>query len=215
MRFIKNVFSQLHSFVLWLMFSAVFWGWIFTIVTDAPAEEKVTVYCYVSEIRDKDLAVALEENRPEGIRMIKVHPFDYVMMNIERMEDGDIFILPESQIETYSELLAGADSGAAAGNMDSAGMAGDTDSGSMSDGGAGSSSTDGSAESSGMDSSMAGGRVNSSGGFRIYDAAAGCGGAAQYIGYKGEDYYLFLGARSAHLEDGKALEIARRLMDME
>lgn len=184
MRFLKNVFSQLHSFILWLMFSAVFWGWIFTIVTDAPAEEKVTVYCYVSEIRDKDLAVALEENRPDGIRMIKVHPFDYVMMNIERMEDGDIFILPESQIETYSELLADADGGAAAGNdMDS----GDT----------------------------AGAIVDISDGFLIYDAAAGSGGAAQYIGYEGEDYYLFLGARSAHLEDGKALEVALLLMDME
>ncbi len=192
MRFLKNVFSQLHSFVLWLMFSAVFWGWIFTIVTDAPAEEKVTVYCYVSEIRDKDLAVALEENRPEGIRMIKVHPFDYVMMNIERMEDGDIFILPQSRIETYAELLADADGGAAAGN----GM----DRGDMSD------SMDG--------SDTAGGGVDSSAGFRIYDAASDAGGALSYIGYGDEDYYLFLGARSVHLEDGKALEVARQLLDM-
>ena len=206
MRFLKNVFSQLHSFILWLMFSVVFWGWIFTIVTDAPAEEKVTVYCYVSEIRDKDLAVALEENRPDGIRMIKVHPFDYVMMNIERMEDGDIFILPESQIETYAELLADADSGAAAGNDGDGGVAGDADSGDMS------SSVDGNAAES---SDTAGAIVDISDGFLIYDAAAGSGGAAQYIGYEGEDYYLFLGARSAHLEDGKALEVARRLLDME
>lgn len=184
MRFLKNVFSQLHSFVLWLLFSAVFWGWIFTLVTDAPAEKKITVYCYVSEIRDKDLAVALETDMPEGIRMIKVHPFDYVMMNIERMEDGDLFILPESQIETYAELLTYADSDAAAGN--------------------------------GMDSSdTTSGSVDISDGFLIYDAAAGSGGAAQYIGYEGEDYYLFPGARSAHLEDGKTLEVARQLLDME
>ena len=212
MRFLKNVFSQLHSFILWLMFSAVFWGWIFTIVTDAPAEEKVTVYCYVSEIRDKDLAVALEENRPEGIRMIKVHPFDYVMMNIERMEDGDIFILPESQIETYEELLADKDSGGAIANgkdsgMDSSGgVAGDADYGDTS-GNMDSNDTEG--------SDTAGAIVDISDGFLIYDAAAGSGGAAQYIGYEGEDYYLFLGARSAHLEDGKALEVARRLLDME
>ncbi len=208
MRFLKNVFSQLHSFILWLMFSAVFWGWIFTIVTDAPAEEKVTVYCYVSEIRDKDLAVALEENRPEGIRMIKVHPFDYVMMNIERMEDGDIFILPESQIETYEELLADKDSGGAIANgKDSGGsIAGDANNGDMSD------SMDGNGAES-IDT--ADGSADISDGFLIYDAAAGSGGAAQYIGYEGEDYYLFLGARSAHLEDGKALEVARRLLDME
>ena len=206
MRFIKNVFSQLHSFVLWLMFSAVFWGWIFTIVTDAPAEEKVTVYCYVSEIRDKDLAVALEENRPEGIRMIKVHPFDYVMMNIERMEDGDIFILPESQIETYSELLADAAGGAAAGSDMKGSVAGAADSGDMS------SSMDGNGAES-IDT--ADGSADSSDGFLIYDAAAGSGGAAQYIGYGDEDYYLFLGARSVHIEDGKALEVVRQLLDME
>ena len=30
MRFFKNVLSQLHTYVLWALLSAVFWGWIFT-----------------------------------------------------------------------------------------------------------------------------------------------------------------------------------------
>ena len=43
MRFVKNVFSQLHTFILWALMSAIFWGWIFTLVTDAPAGKKITV----------------------------------------------------------------------------------------------------------------------------------------------------------------------------
>lgn len=111
MRFIKNVFSQLHSFVLWALASFIFWGWIFTMVTDTAPENKVTVYCYVPTLRDTQLAVALEENRPEGIRMIKVHSFEYVMLNVENIENGDIFILPASTTDTYAELLADPDGG--------------------------------------------------------------------------------------------------------
>lgn len=160
MRFFKNVFSQLHSFVLWALMSAIFWGWIFTIVTDAPMEKKITVYCYVPEIRDTELAVSLEEEKPEGIRMIQVHNFEYVMFDTGFIEYGDIFILPESQIAEYEELL------------------------------------------------LPGGE-----GVKIYDAGAGSGGADDYIGYTDEDYYLFLGAKSVHLEDGKAETVAKRLLD--
>ena len=34
---LKNIFSQLHTFLLWLLFSVMFWGWIFTLFTDVPA----------------------------------------------------------------------------------------------------------------------------------------------------------------------------------
>lgn len=162
MRFLKNVFSQLHTFVLWALASVLFWGWIFTFVTDTSPEKKVTVYCDVPEIRDIDLAVALEERKPEGIRMIKVHPFDYVMLNVDNMENGDIFIIPGSQREEYTDFLA-----------------------------------------------------DPAGGVLVWDADAGRGGAASYIGYTDEDYYLFLGANSPHREDGKAMEVARQIIGME
>ena len=106
MKFIKNVFSQLHRFVLWLVISAVFWGWIFTLVTDTTADKKVTVYCQVPAVEDTALAAALEKHMPEGLRMVKIHTFDYVMFGTEDFYHGDIFILPASEIGTYEELLA-------------------------------------------------------------------------------------------------------------
>ena len=161
MRVLKNIFSQLHSFVLWALASVLFWGWIFTFVTDTSIEKKVTVYCYVPEIRDTELAAKLEEDMPEGLRMIKVHSFEYVMMGMDAMQQGDIFIIPASTVERYKELL-------------------NPELGSV----------------------------------RVYDAAAGEGAAQEYITYGDEDYYLFYGVESAHIEDGKAKAVAELLMGL-
>ena len=163
MKILKNIFSQLHTFLLWLLASVIFWSWIFTLVTDVPPAEKVTVYCHVPGIQDTALAAALEEHMPEGLRMIKVHSFNYVMFDVESIGLGDVFIIPASEIELFAEDLA---------------------------------------------------PVGEKQGVKVYDAAAGTGIAMAYIQYEaaGEDFYLFLGARSVHLEDGKALEVARELL---
>lgn len=157
MKTLKNVVSQLHTFVLWLLASAIFWGWIFTFVTDTSPDKKITVYCHVPEVRDVELAVVLEKQMPEGLEMIKVHSFEYVMFNTESIELGDIFIIPASEIETYADslILAGEDQGV-----------------------------------------------------KVYDAVTREGIAKDYILYADEDFYLFLGAGSLHLEDGRALEVA-------
>lgn len=164
MKMMKRILSQWHSFVLWLLASALFWSWIFTFVTDTSPEHKVTVYCKVPEIRDVALAAALEERLPEGLRMIQVHSFDYVMFDLDAFYGGDVFIVPASEIETYADVLAPLE-----GEM----------------------------------------------GLKAYDALTGTGLAMDYIHYGQEDYYLYLGSRSVHLEDGKAMEVARQLLAME
>lgn len=162
MKMLKKILSQWHSFVLWLLISAFFWSWIFTFVTDTSPEKKVTVYCKVPEIQATELAIALEERMPEGLRMIKAYSFDYVMFGLDAFYQGDIFIVPESEIETYTDVLAPAE-------------------------------------------------LN----VKAYDAATGAGIATAYIRYGNEDYYLFLGSGSTHLEDGKALAVAQELLALE
>ena len=163
MKIWKNITSQLHIFVLWLLISAFFWGWIFTFVTDTARERKVTVYCHVPDVQDVALAVELERQMPEGLQMVKVHSFDYVMFDMESMELGDIFIIPASEIETYDEWLF---------------------------------------------------PVGDEQGVKVYDAVTGKGIAMSYIRYTDEDFYLFLGSGSVHLEDGKAMEIAMTLLNL-
>ena len=64
MRVLKNIFSQLHTFVLWLLASILFWGWIFTFVTDTVPAKKVTVYCRVPAVEDTAMAAAARDPRP-------------------------------------------------------------------------------------------------------------------------------------------------------
>ncbi len=52
------------------------------------------------------------------------------------------------------------------------------------------------------------------GGAEAYDPDTGEGILLDYITYGDEAYYLFLGAGSAHLEDGIAARIAKKLLDM-
>lgn len=159
MRILKNIFSHLHIFVLWAVLSAMLWAWIFTLVTDTSPEKKITVYCHVPEIKATELAVKLEEIMPDGLKMIKVHSFDYVMFDTSAITQGDVYIIPESEIEPFTDDLAGE-------------------------------------------------------GVKVYDCKTGEGIALEYITYGSEDYYLFLGAGSAHLEDGKALMIAEELLKL-
>ena len=164
MKMLKNIISQLHTFILWLLICAVFWGWIFTFVTDTSPDKKVTIYCKVPDIQDTELAAALEKHMPEGLRMIKVHTFDYVMIGVDEFNRGDVFIVPTSDIETFAEILA---------------------------------------------------PVEGEQGVKVYDADTGTGVAKTYICYTSEDFYLFLGTGSVHLEDGKALQVAQELLAMD
>ena len=160
MRIVKNIFTKLHIFVLWAVLSAMLWMWIFTFVTDTTPDKKITVYCHVPEVKSTELAVRLEENIPDGLKMIKVHSFDYVMFDTSAITQGDVYIIPESEIEPFTEDLSGD-------------------------------------------------------GIKVYDYETKTGIASRYITYGEEDYYLFFGANSVHMEDGKALIIAEELLKLQ
>ena len=103
MRILKNIWSQLHLYLLWLLASALIWGVVFSILTDAPPEKKVTVFIDAADCRDLALREELEKTMPEGLRMIEVHPFSYVMFNEKTLLDADLYIVPESSVEDYRE----------------------------------------------------------------------------------------------------------------
>ena len=103
MRFFRNVLSQLHSYVLWALMSVLFWGWIFTaFIADAPAEKKVVVFADAQVRMDRELDLLLEEDLPEGIRMVRVHPFSYAMFDDNSLLGADLYIVPASRAEAYA-----------------------------------------------------------------------------------------------------------------
>ncbi len=161
MKVLRNIWHQLPSLLVWALFSFMFWSWIFILITDVSPKKKVSIFCCVPEMEETDLMVELEKEKPEGIKMIKAYTFDYEVFNIDRMENGDIFIVPEAEIEKYERFFS---------------------------------------------------TEEDISGTKIYDAQTGEGAAVEYISYTDDDYYLFLGNQSGHIEDGAAEAVAEHLL---
>lgn len=101
MRFLKHLQRKWHVYILWLLLSFFLWSWIFTFITDTKPSKKVTLFFDTYICNDVDLTLKLEENKPKGARMIKVHPFSYAMFMSDTIQDGDIFVVGESKIKDY------------------------------------------------------------------------------------------------------------------
>ena len=178
MKTIRNIWSQLPIYLVWLILSAVLWGWIFTLLTDTSPEKKVTLFAEVDYIEDDALSAELERTMPEGLRMIQVHPFSYSMFQESTLLGADLYIVPGSSFESYRDSFAPLPQGTAADLI-----------------------IDGVPY-----------------GLLVYDASADTGAARDHIRYTTEgekdDYYLFLGSGSPHLDDGKAWAVAQAFMKL-
>ena len=106
MRLFRNIFSQTHRWILWALLSAVFWSWIFGLVTNTDPTHKVVLYANVDEMQDKALALRLEEEKPEEIKMIKVHPFSYALFDTQEALNADLYVIPASQAEGFLDSFA-------------------------------------------------------------------------------------------------------------
>ncbi len=105
-RFLRNVFSQLHSFAAWAIVAAIFTGWIFTNVTDTKAAKKVEIFVNAYEMENMELRLELEENLPEGIRMIKVHRFTEALFGDRTFLNADIYIVRASDVEELRDAFS-------------------------------------------------------------------------------------------------------------
>lgn len=103
MNMLKNIASQWYKYVLWALVSLFFWGWIFTLLTDARPADKLVLCVDRPELRDEALADALAESRPEGIKLIAVHSFDYYIFDTEELRVADLYVVGEAEAEKYIE----------------------------------------------------------------------------------------------------------------
>ncbi len=103
MRVLRRIFSRLYVYILWFFLAALTAGLLFSRLGDTDAAHKVTLFADVDGMRDVELAAYLEEDLPEGIRMIQVHPFSYAMFDSAGLLGADLYIIPESHVEEYAE----------------------------------------------------------------------------------------------------------------
>ncbi len=107
MKMRNRFWHMLPAMVLWLMLSVFFWGWIFTFLTDAEPENKLTLFADAPVADATGLAVKLEQElKNDAIRMVKVHPFTYAMLDGEQLRRADVYIVRASHVEEYREWFA-------------------------------------------------------------------------------------------------------------
>ena len=106
MRVLRNIVSQLHVYIVWLILSAVLWGCVFNYVTDAPAAKKLVLFAQVERCEDRALSALLEEKKPDGLRFVQVHSFDYVMFDEQGLLNADLYIVRADSVEGYRDSFA-------------------------------------------------------------------------------------------------------------
>lgn len=105
-KFFKNLGSIITAILAWIVLSTLFWGWLFNLVTDTTPKHKVTIFIEGEAVEDDALALALEEDMPEGIKMVKVHPFSFAFFDSNTLLSADVYIVKKSNIEQYRDSFA-------------------------------------------------------------------------------------------------------------
>ena len=102
----RRFLSILPAMLLWAMLASFFWSWIFGFITDTTPDRKITIFADMQTCRETELAVTLEQDLPEGIRMVRVRRFAHAMMNSTSLRAADLYIVPVCDLETYRDWFA-------------------------------------------------------------------------------------------------------------
>ena len=92
--------------ILWLMASALIWGFVFTRITDTARENKIVIFVDAETPGAAELETKLQPLLGDGIRMVQVHPFTYAMLDTSTITNADLYIVKASELETYLSWFA-------------------------------------------------------------------------------------------------------------
>ena len=114
---IKSILRNWYRYILWTLISVILWTWIYTLLFSAPPKKKVVLYADLPSIDDKSLSILLEEDLPEGIKRVPTNCFEDLMFDQTAILRGDLYLIPESDVETYLASFAPIDRAAFPGMM--------------------------------------------------------------------------------------------------
>ena len=98
----RRQFGEILLYLLaWLMISILIVGSVFVRITDTDAAHKFTFSTTAGTESAVRLAERLEQNLPDGIRMVKVRPFTYYMFGGDELRNSDVFLISENEIPDY------------------------------------------------------------------------------------------------------------------
>ncbi len=109
--FFRGVSLVTPPLVLWLFFTVIFGSFVFYRITDTDPSRKIMIFADGVTAGEDQLAARLEEQLGDPIRMVRIHPFSYMMFGGEELKTADLYILPDSHTAQYREWLVPGDEG--------------------------------------------------------------------------------------------------------
>ncbi len=97
--------------ILWLFFTLIFGSFVFYQITDTVPARKITIFMDGAVAGEDQLAARLEQRLEDPIRMVRIHPFSYMMFGDEELKTADLYLLPDSHAEKYRDWLVPGDRG--------------------------------------------------------------------------------------------------------
>ena len=97
----RGLFDRLLLYLLWPLFAVLLNMGLFQILTDTTREKKLTLMINAPEVKETELMRALTPKLPEGISMIKARAFSYAMFSENSLKEADIWIVKESDIQSF------------------------------------------------------------------------------------------------------------------
>jgi len=101
----KKLTRQLPLLIIWLILSVILWGFVFNFLTDTTADKKIVIMIDAQLENEVSLAVLLEGLHSDTVKMVKVHPFTYALMDASAVASADILIIAEGDIEQYQDYI--------------------------------------------------------------------------------------------------------------
>ena len=105
MRKLKKILDLLPLFLLWAMLSVLVWGFVFNQITDTDRARKLVLCVDAPVPGESEFALEIKKGTPEQIRLVRVRPFSYAMMDAKTLEEADLYLIAEDHLETYRDWL--------------------------------------------------------------------------------------------------------------
>ena len=102
----RQFIRQIPLLIIWLMASALLWSFVFIRITDTDPAHKIVIFVDAETPGAEDLATELFDQRRGNIRTVQVRPFTYAMLNSDQLTNADLYIVPESDMQTYLDWFA-------------------------------------------------------------------------------------------------------------
>lgn len=106
METLKRLFDKRALYILCIMFTAIFWMWIFGLATNSKPERKVCLFADVPVMDNVALSVRLEDALPQSSMRVEARPFSYFMWNPDAILTGDLVLVRETDVRDYAPSFA-------------------------------------------------------------------------------------------------------------